>query len=279
MTDDPRPLLAGVCGDPIGHSKSPVLFEHWFGALGVLGRYVPLLIRAEDFSSVVPALAKAGFRGLNVTIPHKLSALALADEATEAARAIGAANTLVFRRDGTILADNSDAFGFIENLRAGAPGWRAKDGPVVMLGAGGAARAAIQALLAAGAPEIRVANRTREKAEALATHFGPRVTVADWRDRAAALDGAATIVNSTSLGMTGKPPLEIPLDAAPAGALVTDMVYSPLITPLLAEAQARGLATVDGLGMLLHQARPGFRYWFGQDAEVTEALRNACLAA
>lgn len=276
MTDQ-RPLLAGVCGFPIGQSKSPVLFGHWFRHYGIAGHYVPLLIAPEDFERVLRALPRAGFRGANVTVPHKERALALADRISDAAGAIGAANTLVFAPDGTIEADNSDAFGFIANLRAGAPGWRPEAGPAVLLGAGGAARAAAWVLLYAGVPALRITNRTRARAEELAAHFGDRVEIVDWAGREAALDGAATIVNSTSLGMVGKPPLEIRLDAAPVTALVTDMVYNPLETPLLAAARARGMPVVDGLGMLLHQARPGFRAWFGRDPEVTRALREACL--
>lgn len=274
---DPRPLLAGVCGDPIAQTKSPTLFRHWFETMGIAGFYVPLLIHSPDFERVVRALPAAGFRGLNVTIPHKVNALALADDVSPAAKAIGAANTLVFASNGEIFADNTDGFGFLENLRAGAPYWKAGSGPAVLLGAGGAARAAIHVLLEAGVPEIRLLNRTRERAEELADVFGSAVTVVDWAERSAALSGAATIINSTSLGMVGKPPLEISLDDAPRSTLITDMVYNPLETPLLADAKARGLSTVDGLGMLLHQARPGFRAWFGADPEVTNALRAACL--
>jgi shikimate dehydrogenase len=274
---DGRPLLAGVCGFPIGHSKSPVLFAHWFREHGIPGHYVPLRIAPDAFATVVRALPRAGFRGVNVTVPHKHAALALADRVTPAARAIGAANTLTFGEDGQIAADNTDAYGFIANLRAGAPGWRPGSGPAVLLGAGGAARAAAQVLLEAGVPALRIANRTRDRAEELAGHFGRRIEVIDWSARDA-LDGAATIVNATSLGMLGKPPLDLRLDAAPRAALVTDMVYSPLVTPLLAAARARGMPTVDGLGMLLHQGVPGFERWFGRRPEVDASLRAAVLA-
>jgi shikimate dehydrogenase len=273
-----RPLLAGVCGFPINHSRSPLLFAHWFREHGIAGHYVPLRIAPDDFDRVVRALSRAGFRGVNVTVPHKQAALAIATGISPAARAVGAANTITFGEGGAIEADNSDAYGFLANLRAGAPGWRPASGPAVILGAGGAARAAAHVLLEAGAPSLRIANRTRARAEELACHFGPRLEVLDWSAREAALDGAATIVNATSLGMIGKPPLDLRLDAAPVAALVTDMVYTPLVTPLLAQARARGMPAVDGLGMLLHQARPGFRAWFGRDPEVTEALRAACLA-
>lgn len=275
-TEDPRPLLAGVCGAPIAQSKSPLLFQHWFDVTGIKGSYVPMLIQPEDFNHVARTLPKAGFRGMNVTLPHKEAALALADEVSDAARSIGAANTLTFDITGKIHADNTDGFGFIENLKSGAPTWDAFK-PAVMLGAGGAARAGIFTLLQAGVPEVRLTNRTRDKADTLADHFGPKVKVHDWTDRAEILSGAGVIVNSTSLGMVGKPPLDISLESADPGTVVTDMVYNPLITPLLAEAQSKKLPIVDGLGMLLHQARPGFRRWFGQDAKVTNALRNACL--
>jgi shikimate dehydrogenase len=278
MTDD-RPLLAGVCGFPIRHSRSPALFAHWFREHGIAGHYVPLRVAPDAFPTVIRALSQAGFRGVNVTVPHKRAALALADTATPAARAIGAANTLSFGPEGAIEAENSDAFGFGANLRTGAPGWQPSAGAAVLLGAGGAARAAAHVLLELGVPVLRIANRTRASAEEISAEFGGPIEVVDWSDREDALAGAATLVNATSLGMTGKPPLELRLDAAPRTALVTDMVYNPLITPLLAAAAARGMPTVDGLGMLLHQARPGFRAWFGRDAQVDEALRAACLAA
>ncbi|MFK7944002.1 MAG: shikimate dehydrogenase [Paracoccaceae bacterium] len=277
MNDDIRPLVAGVCGQPIGHSKSPRLFRHWFGVYGIEGSYAPLLIAPEDFETAVRGLMAAGYRGVNCTLPHKEAALAIADEVSDAARAIGAANTLTFHTNGSIHADNTDGFGFFENLKASAPDWSADSGPAVMIGAGGAARAGIHALMTAGASEIRVTNRTRAKAEALAAHFGDRIHVIDWAKRQDALDGAATIANSTSLGMTGQPPLEMPLDGASGHAVVTDMVYAPLETQLLSDARAHGMTAVDGLGMLLHQARPGFSRWFGKDPEVTDALRAACL--
>jgi len=278
MTEsDERPLLAGVMGWPVKHSRSPLLFGHWFAQHGIAGAYVRLAVREADFETVLRALPKAGFRGVNVTLPHKLPALALADEATQAARAICAANTLVFQTDGRILADNTDGYGFLENVRAGAPDWDPKAAPALVLGAGGAARAILHTLLKAGVPTVRLANRTRGKAEHLAQHFGARIQVIDWEGRSTACGGAGLIVNTTSLGMTGKPPLHIALDDAPAAAVVTDIVYAPLETGLLTQARARGLTTVDGLGMLLHQARPGFRTWFGADGQVTPDLRKAVL--
>ena len=275
--DDPRPLIAGVCGFPISQSKSPRLFQHWFETYGISGNYVPLRIASDDFESVIPALIKAGFRGVNCTIPHKIKALQIADTVSDSANAIGAANTLTFSQDGEIKADNTDWYGFIQNVRQGCPGWEPASGPAIMLGAGGAARAGIYALLNAGCETVRLTNRTRAKADHLADFFGARVQVIGWDKREKALDDVSIIANSTSLGMVGGHPLELDLSHAPETALVTDMVYNPLETDLLRQARTRGMPTVDGLGMLLHQARPGFRSWFGTDPEVTDALRNACL--
>jgi shikimate dehydrogenase len=272
------PPLAGVLGWPIGHSRSPRLHGHWLARYGLPGHYVPLAVRPGDLEAALYALPRLGFRGVNVTIPHKEAALALATTTTERATRIGAANTLSFDADGGFLADNTDGHGFLENLRQGAPGWSAAAGPALVLGAGGAARAVILSLIEAGAPEVRLANRSRDRAEALRDHFGAPVVVVDWRDAAAAADGVATVVNTTSLGMEDDDAPPIRLDAAHAQALVTDLVYTPLVTPLLAAAAARGLATVDGLGMLLHQAAPGFERWFGRRPDVDAALRAAVLA-
>lgn len=268
--------LAGVIGYPIGHSRSPRIHAHWLRRHGLAGHYVPLEVAPGDLAEVLASVPKAGFVGANVTLPHKEHALALADEASEAARRIGAANTLVFR-EGRILADNTDAYGFEQNLREAAPGWEPAGGAALVLGAGGAARAVVHALLAAGAPRVLLANRTRARAEALRAAFGPRVEVIDWAERSAATAEAATVVNTTSLGMTGQPPLEIELRCGP-GAVVNDLVYAPLETDLLAQARAKGLAAVDGLGMLLHQAVPGFEAWFGVRPEVTPELRAEVLA-
>ncbi|CAN5625210.1 shikimate dehydrogenase [soil metagenome] len=270
------PPLAGVVGWPIGHSRSPRLHGHWLRAYGIDGHYVPLAVRPEDFAAALPMLPRLGFRGVNVTLPMKEAALGLADVASERAARIGAANTLTFRGS-AVHADNTDGYGFIASLRQGAPDWRAGVGPALVLGAGGAARAIVDALLNEGVPELRLANRTRARAEGLAAHFGPRVRVVDWGG-ANALKGAATIVNTTTMGMEGQPALDIDLSLAPDGALVSDIVYAPLVTPLLRAAAARGLLVVDGLGMLLHQAVPGFEQWFGRRPEVDAALRAAVLA-
>jgi shikimate dehydrogenase len=271
------PPLAGVVGWPIGHSLSPRVHAHWLARYRIAGFYVPIGLAPEEFAEGLRSLPRLGFRGVNVTIPHKEAALALADEATEAARRIGAANTLTFT-GGAIRADNTDAYGFVANLRQQAPGWRAAAGPALVFGAGGAARAVVAALLGEGAPEVRVVNRTPGRAAAIAAELGAGVAAIDWADAASAARGAATVVNTTALGMDGGAGLPPGLEAAPPAALVTDVVYGREPTPFLAEARRLGFATVDGLGMLLHQAAPGFERWFGRRPEVDEALRAAVLA-
>jgi shikimate dehydrogenase len=220
-----------------------------------------------------------GFVGVNVTIPHKEAILQIADIITDRAALIGAANTLIFRKDGKIHADNTDGIGFIANLRQKAPAWNPSSGPAAVLGAGGAARAVISALIEVGVPEIRLCNRTRPRAEALRSDFGAKVVVHDWVQAGNMIEDCATVVNTTSLGMTGKPDFRVPLDGLSPRALVTDLVYAPLKTQLLIEAEERGCTVVDGLGMLLHQAAPGFERWFGHKPEVDEATRQAVLSA
>lgn len=267
---------AGVIGFPITHSKSPLIHGTWLQRYGVQGEYTAISVEPGELESFLRSASRDGFVGVNATIPHKERALFLADEATPLAQRIGAANTITFK-DGKILADNTDAFGFLENLKAGAQDWRADAGPAIVLGAGGAARAVVAALVDAGAPVVRLANRTKSRAEALASDIGGPIEVIDWARAVEAMDGAATIVNTTSLGMEGQPPLEIDLSAVPETALATDIVYAPLITPFLERARSRGLPIVDGLGMLLHQARPGFERWFGHAAEVDDDLRRIVL--
>ena len=269
--------LAGVLGWPVGHSRSPRLHGWWLDRYGVDGAYVPLAVRPDDLAAVVAALPRMGFVGANLTVPHKEAALALVDEVDSLAARIGAINTLVIRPDGGVEGRNTDAFGFLENLRRGAPGWRPDCGPAVVLGAGGAARAVVAALAAAGVPEIRLANRSAPRAEALAADFGSAVRPVSWDERSAALDGAHLLVNTTTLGMAGQPPLDLDLAPLPAAALVNDIVYVPLETPLLAAARARGHRVVDGLGMLLWQAAPGFEAWFGIRPDVTADLRDFVL--
>lgn len=273
--------LAAVIGWPITHSKSPKLHGHWLARYGINGQYVPLGVAPEDFAATLALLPRIGFAGANVTLPHKEAALALADQASARAQRIGAANTLRFDADG-IFADNTDGYGFLANLRAGILSWGAgwaTDRPALVLGAGGASRAVIDALIEAGVPQIRLVNRTIARAEALAAAMGPKVTVVPWENRDAALAECGLLVNATQLGMEGQSPLSLSLEHAAPDLVVNDLVYAPLETALLAAARAQGLATVDGLGMLLHQAAPGFEAWFGRAPEVDDALRAAVLGA
>ena len=260
--------LAGIMGWPVAHSRSPRLHGLWLRRHGIDGAYIPLPVRPERFADAVRSLADLGFRGANVTIPHKEAAFAVCDHVDPSAERAGAVNTLVFR-SGRIEGSNTDGFGFLANLRDGAPDWRPEAGPAVLLGAGGSARAVAAALLEAGCPRLTLVNRTPARAEALARALGGPIEVAD----RAPLGDAALLVNTTSLGMQGQPPLEIDLAPLPAGAVVADIVYVPRETGLLAAARARGLAAVDGLGMLLHQARPGFAAWFGAEPVVDDELR------
>ena len=279
MSDLPRIPLAGVIGHPIAHSRSPALHCFWLRRYGIKGHYIPMDVAQADLREALSFLPKLGFVGLNVTIPHKEEVLKLADIVTDRAALIGAANTLIFRADGRIHADNTDGSGFMANLRQNAPHWQPQAGPAAVFGAGGAARAVIAALIEVGVPEIRVANRTRPRAEALRADFGAKLTVYDWVHAPNMLEGATTVINTTSLGMSGKPDFRVPLDGLERQALVTDLVYNPLKTQFLLEAESKGCTIVDGLGMLLHQAAPGFERWFGHRPEVDEATRNAVLSA
>lgn len=269
--------LAGVMGWPIGHSLSPKVHGHWLARYGLAGAYVPLGVEEVNVEAVLRALPKMGFVGANVTMPHKERVCALADERTRLAEMLGAANTLTFDRERGIVADNTDGFGFIENLREARPDWQPGAGPVTVLGAGGASRAVIVALLDAGVPELRLANRTRARAEALRDTIAPAVIVVDWDEAESALEGAALVVNATSMGMAGGPEMALDLRALGPDTLATDIVYGREETPFLTAARARGAGVVDGFGMLLHQARPGFERWFGRAPEVDEALRAAVL--
>jgi shikimate dehydrogenase len=265
---------AGVMGWPVAQSRSSVLHGFWLEHYAIAGDYVALPVSPEALERELRALPGRGFAGCNITLPHKERALALLDRLDPTARRIGAVNTVVVAVDGALAGSNTDAFGFHANLAASLPGWSAGAGPAVVLGAGGGARAVVAALLDHGAPEIRLVNRDRARAEDLAAALGGRIDILDWQRRADALSGAALLVNTTSLGMTGHEPLDLALDALPLEAVVNDIVYVPLLTPLLAAAARRGNPIVDGLGMLLHQARPGFAAWFGVEPEVTPALRQ-----
>ena len=265
--------LAGVMGWPVDHSLSPRLHGYWLKANGIDGAYLPLAVAPEHFAQTLHVLALLGFRGVNVTVPHKEAALDAVDVADPLARRIGAVNTITVRDDGSLEGTNTDAYGFTEHLKAMAPDWQASGGPAVIIGAGGAARAISVALLDAGVAEIRIVNRTLARAEALATAVGEPVRVLPWSGRANAVGDAALVVNTTTLGMTGQPALDLDAAAINDDAVVCDIVYAPLQTPLLRDAAARGLRCVDGLGMLIHQARPGFEAWFGVAPEITDDLR------
>jgi shikimate dehydrogenase len=274
-----RAKLAGVFGWPIAHSRSPRLHGYWLERHAVDGAYLPFAVRPEHLAAALKALPLLGLKGVNLTLPHKEAALGLVDRASEEARRIGAVNTIVVDRDGRLEGRNTDGYGFLAHLKASVPAWRAASGPAVLLGAGGAARAIAVALLDAGVPELRLVNRTGARATALAKALGGKIAVVPWPDRASALEGASILVNGTILGMEGQSPLELDLVRLPLAAPVYDIVYAPLETPLLAAARARGHFCVDGIGMLLHQARPGFAAWFGIEPEVTAELRSFVLAS
>ena len=277
MSDENRIPLAGVIGSPISHSKSPRLHGHWLKKYGLPGHYIPMEIAQDDLAELIRTLPKLGFVGVNVTIPHKERVLELADLVTDRAALIGAANTVIFRKDGKIHADNTDGYGFVENLRQNAPNWQPKSGPAAVIGGGGAARAIIASLIEIGVPEIRLSNRTRARADALRAEFGAKLSVYEWVQAGNMLEGAATVVNTSSLGMVGKPDFRVPLDALSPNAVVNDLVYTPLHTTFLRNAADMGATVVDGLGMLLHQAAPGFERWFGQRPEIDEDLRQIML--
>jgi shikimate dehydrogenase len=268
--------LAGVMGWPVKHSRSPRLHSYWLAEHGIDGAYVPLPVKPGDLKTALRALPALGFAGTNLTVPHKEAALAIVDRVDDVARRIGAVNTIVVGADGTLEGRNTDAYGFTAHLRQEAPDWYAA-APAVVIGAGGAARAVVVGLIDAGVPEIRIVNRTQARAEALQS-LGPAVKVHGWAKRAAVLEGAALVVNATTLGMAGYDPLELDLRRLPKQAVVYDIVYSPLETGLLSAARAGGHTVVDGLGMLLHQARPAFQAFFGTDPAVTAALRAYVLA-
>lgn len=271
--------LAGVMGWPIAHSRSPALHGHWLARYGIAGAYLPLAVAPERLADGLRGLAALGFRGCNVTVPHKEAVLRLVDVADVAAARIGAVNTVVVSADGRLEGRNTDGYGFLANLAAAGRGPLDTARPAVVVGAGGAARAILVALQDAGVREIRLVNRTPERTAAVCAELGVPLRAVAWRDRAAALADAGLLVNTTTQGMEGYPPLDLDLASLPRDALVTDIVYVPLVTPLLAAATLRGNPTVDGLGMLLHQARPGFEAWFGVAPTVDTVLRAAVLAA
>jgi shikimate dehydrogenase len=273
--------LAGILGWPIGHSRSPRLHNYWLAEHKIDGAYLPFPVKPEHLGDVLRALPKLGIGGVNLTIPHKEAALGHLDHVEPEARLIGAVNTVIVGTGGLLFGSNTDVEGFRASvLASGAQ--LATDRPAIVLGSGGAARAVVAALAALGFPAIRIVNRTAARAALMIDSLkplGPALTSVAWDDRAATLAGAGFLVNTTSLGMTGEPALDLDLSALPSDAAVADIVYAPLETPLLAAARARKLAAIDGLGMLLYQARPGFKAWFGVEPQVTPALRDYVLQA
>src|SRR3984893_9484880 len=268
-------------GWPVAHSRSPLLHGFWLDETAVDGAYLPLPVQPEHIGEALRALPILGFRGCNLTIPHKQTALSVVDRVEPLARRIGAVNTIIVAPDGTLEARNTDAFGFRENLREAVPDWHPATGPAVILGAGGSARAVAAALTDAGVAEIRIVNRTLTRAEGMARDLSTsttRITVHSWDEASLVQRNAGLLVNTTSLGMTGEPPLVLDLLPLPPSAPVVDIVYVPLETGLLAAARQRGHPVVDGLGMLLHQGRPGFEAWFGTAVRVTPGLRAAVVA-
>ena len=266
-------LRAGVVGHPVKHSRSPIIHGYWLEQFGINGRYDRYDVKPEDFSHFVKTLSEQGLQGVNVTIPHKEAAFLALDEATERARRLKAANTLWFE-NGKLWGDNTDSIGFLANLDQGHPGWDINAKSALILGAGGAARAIIAGLQERNIEKITIVNRTRERAEELALMSGGQVAVAEWSKLSFQFESADLVVNTTSLGMSGQPDLDLSLDPLGKNALVTDIVYVPLETNLLKQARLRGNPVVDGLGMLLHQAVPGFEHWFGKRPVVTDELRH-----
>lgn len=277
MSDSPF-VLAGVMGWPVAHTRSPAIHNHWIAKHGLKGAYVQLPVHPDRLEAALRGLPALGFAGCNVTVPHKVSAMHFMDELHPTAQRVAAINTIVVQPDGSLLGMNNDGPGYIQSLRDADPTWRGDAGPALVLGAGGAARAIVVALLDEGVPELRITNRTLERAQALAEAFGDRVKVVPWAERNEAMAGISLLVNTTTQGMHGQPPLDVALDALPAAAMVSDAIYIPMETPLLAQARLRGHQTVNGLGMLLNQARPAFKAWFGVMPEITPELRAAILA-
>jgi shikimate dehydrogenase len=277
MSDDK--IKAGVIGWPIAHSLSPRLYRYWLEKYTISGYYNAIAVEEIAISEILENMAGEGFAGLNVTVPHKQVVMEYLDVLSDRACKIGAVNTITVQKDGMLFGDNTDGFGFLENLRHNYASFNVIAGPCVVIGAGGAARAIVAALVNAGAPIIKVVNRTRSNAEKLAEDIGGPIEVLNWSERHGAMAGANFVTNATTLGMVGKPPLELSLGALPTDALVNDIVYAPLETQLLKNAKDKGNPCVDGIGMLLHQARPGFTSWFGVEPEVTDDLRRYVLAA
>ena len=266
--------VAAVIGHPVNHSRSPRMHNFWLAHFGLEGYYIPLDIDPKKFERSIRNLPELGFVGANITIPYKEKVLKIADKISDRAALVGAANTLTFLKNGGIYADNTDGYGFLENIKSKYKDWSAGEGISVVFGAGGASRAILGALLEDGASDIILANRTRSRADQLRSDFGAKIKVVEWMKIQNYLSDASTIINTTSLGMVGKTDLPIPLNTLKKNTLVTDIVYTPIETHLLATATKMGCRTVDGLGMLIHQAIPGFERWFGIKPGDSQLLRE-----
>jgi shikimate dehydrogenase len=260
-------------GWPVMHSRSPMMHNYWFRKHRLAGTYVTLAIRPEHLAGALRGLHPLGFAGVNVTIPHKQEAMKIVDEVDALAKSIGAISCVVVRPDGSLAGTNNDCYGFIQAIRQEQPGWRADAGPIAVIGAGGGSRAVCYGLAQEGAREIRLVNRTLERAKGIAAQLGGPIVALPWDERHDALEGAAMVVNTTSQGMVGNAALDLKLDKLPRNALAADIIYIPLETPFLASARVRGNRTVNGLGMLLNQGRPAWKAWFGIEPEVTAELR------
>jgi shikimate dehydrogenase len=267
--------IAGLLGWPVAHSRSPVIHNYWLAHYGLQGRYVLFGVAPEHLAAALNGMAVLGLRGCNVTTPHKQAVMPLVDHVDPLATQIGAVNTIVVEKDGSLRGFNNDGNGFVQSIRDAKPDWRPDSGPITVIGAGGAARAVVASLAAQGAREIRVVNRTYERAQELATRFGAPVAALRWEQREDALDGVALLANATNQGMAGKPALDLSLARLPRRASVGDLIYTPPVTPLLADARTRGNLTVNGLGLLLNQARPAFQAWFGVMPDITPELIRA----
>jgi len=278
MSDKQKFKLAGVMGMPIYQSRSPILHNYWLGKYGIKGAYGHFPVELKNLEAAIRGLSALGLAGCNITLPHKVHAMKMMDHIDPLAQRMGAINCIVVQEDGALHGFNHDGYGYIQSVKDAKPEWRADEGPILLLGAGGAARAIVISLLDAGATEIRLVNRTPAKAQELATGLESVVKVFDWSERNDCMRDAAMLINTTSQGMYGQPPLDVQLDALPLTALVSDAVYIPLETPLLEKARLRGNTTVNGLGMLLNQARPAFKSWFGVMPEISQELKETVLA-
>ena len=273
-TIDTPPYLAGVIGHPISHSKSPKLHNYWLSKYNINGFYIPFSVTTDKLQASIKSLIGLGFNGVNVTIPHKTNVLSFADSVTDRAALIGAANTLYFSKNGKIHADNTDGYGFIQNIIDEIPDYDFYDKTALIYGAGGSARAIASALISNGVKEVGITNRTRSKAQIISEDLGAKVTVVDWRAAPETIGKADLIINATSMGMIGQPEFSQPISRAKKTALVIDIVYNPLVTELLKEATKLKLKTVGGIGMLINQAVPGFEHWFQKSPVIDDEIRK-----